>query len=66
MPIVDDLDGSPPCIDDNHVDMPGASIDRILYQLLDNGSRALNDLASCYLVGYSVREKADNVHIGEG
>ena len=60
--VVDDLDGGPASIDNQHMNRRGTCIDGILDQLLDYGSRALDHLTSSYLVGDTVGEKMD--HIG--
>ena len=44
------------------MDMTGTGIDGILHQLLNDGSRSLDDLASSNLVGDGIREEVDNVH----
>ena len=59
--IVDDLNGGAPGIYDNHVDGCGTSIDGILHQFLDDRGRTLYHLTSCYLVGYAVGKKMDDV-----
>ena len=41
--------------------MLSSGIHSILYQLLYHGSRPLNDLTSCYLVGHRIREKVDDI-----
>ena len=54
LPVIDDLDRSPSGILNKHIDMPGTGIDGILHQLLDDGSRTLDDLPSSNLVGYGI------------
>ena len=60
--VVDDLYGRTSGIDHDDMDMTGTGIDGILHQLLDDGSRSLDDLASSNLVGDGIREEVDNVH----
>ena len=60
--VVDDLDGGPASIDNQHMNRRGTCIDGILDQLLDYGSRALDHLTSSYLVGDTIGEKMN--HIG--
>ena len=59
--VVDDLDGRATGIDNDDIDDGGTGINGILDQLLDDGSRTLDDLASRYLVGDAIREKTYNV-----
>ena len=59
--IVDNLNRSATGINYDDMDMAGTGIDGILNQLLDNGSRALDNFASSYLIGDGIREKPDNV-----
>jgi len=60
-PVVDDLQTGASGIHDDDLDGLGFGVDSILYQLLYHGSRPLNDLTSCYLVGHRIREKVDNI-----
>ena len=59
--VVDDLDEGASRIDHDDADGVGTGINGILDQLLDDGSRTLDDLASRYLVGDAIREKTYNV-----
>ena len=49
--VVDDLDGRAPGIQHDDADVAGTGVHGVLHQLLDDGSRALDNLAGCYLVG---------------
>ena len=59
--VIDNLDGCATGIDNDYIYMLSSGIHSILYQLLYHGSRPLNDLASCYLVGHRIGEKVDNI-----
>ena len=45
-----------------HINSPGAGIQRILHQLLDHRGRALHDLASRHLTGQCFRENLNSRH----
>ena len=59
--VINNLDGCATGIDDDYIYMLSSGIHSILYQLLNHGSRPLNDLASCYLVGHRIGEKVDDI-----
>ena len=60
-PVVDDLYGCPPGIDDDDMDMPCAGIDGVLDQFLDDRSGTLYDLAGSYQVRNRIGEQVGDV-----
>ncbi len=55
--VVDDLYGRAAGVDHQHVDAGGTGIDGVLYQLLDDRCRALDNLAGRNLIGHRVGKK---------
>ena len=60
--VIDDLQAGATGIHGNDVDAMGTGIHSVLHQLFDNGGGALDDFASCYLVGDGIRKKMNGVH----
>src|SRR5262245_25787618 len=50
---------------DFHLDAACAGVETVLHQLLDDGSRALDDLAGCDLVDEVIVEDADNHRVAQ-
>ena len=52
--VVDHLDEGTSCIQHHHMDGRGTCIHGVLDQLLDDGSRSLDDLTSSNLIGHTI------------
>ena len=52
--VVSHLNGSAPGINHQHIDDCSTGIDGVFDQLLDDGSRTLNDFAGRYLIGHGI------------
>ena len=60
--VVDDLYQRTARIFHHQVNLCGASVHRVLQQLLHGAGRTVHHLAGRYLVGHTIRQYVDNIH----